>query len=210
MVLFLWAKSKHKLEAAVALVLVVSVLITFMPERWWDRMSTIETYQRDSSAMGRIQTWKMAVNLANHNVLGGGFEMWDEKTFERYSPDHSDAHDGHSIYFKVLGEHGWPGLALFLFIAISGWRTASSIIRQCRDNEKLAHFSDLARMTQVSLAAFAVGGAFLGLSYFDLYWNLVSILVVSKVMVESNVTQRAKEPSGAPLRLEAADEATAR
>jgi probable O-glycosylation ligase (exosortase A-associated) len=195
MVMFLWAKSRHKLASAAALVLVVSVLVTFMPEQWRDRMSTIETYQNDSSAMGRIQVWKMTLNLASHNPLGGGFEMWTEETFDRYSPDHADPHDGHSIYFKVLGEHGWLGLALFLFIALSAWRTASSIIKQAARNEKLKHLSDLARMTQVSLAAFAVGGAFLGLSYFDLYWNLVAILVVAKSLIESSAPRSVSEPA---------------
>jgi len=181
-----------------------------MPEQWRDRMSTIETYQNDSSAMGRIVTWKMAMNLADHNPLGGGFEMWSEQTFERYSPEKTDPHDGHSIYFKVLGEHGWPGLALFLFIGLSAWRTASSVIKRFGKDENLASLSDLARMTQVSLAAFAVGGAFLGLSYFDLYWNLVSILVVAKSLVESKIAGPATEPSGRTMPLKTADQAIAR
>ena len=50
-------------------------------------------------------------------------------------------------------------------------------------------------MTQVSLAAFAVGGAFLGLSYFDLYWNLVAILVVAKLLLESSIAPSASEPA---------------
>ena len=94
MVLFLWAKSRHKLAAGVALVLAVSVLVAFMPEQWRDRMSTIETYKNDSSAMGRILVWKMTVNLANHNPFGGGFELWNERTFERYSPDRADPFQG--------------------------------------------------------------------------------------------------------------------
>jgi probable O-glycosylation ligase (exosortase A-associated) len=201
MVLFLWAKSRHKLASSIALVVVVSMLLTFMPEQWWDRMSTIETYQKDSSAMGRIETWKMALNLADHNPLGGGFELWTEQTFQRYSPDKTDPHDGHSIYFKVLGEHGWFGLALFVFIGIGAWRAASSIIKLGRSNASLASLSDLARMMQVSLAAFAVGGAFLGLSYFDLYWNLVAILVAMKGLVQGNAqTESAAAGRTVPLR----------
>ena len=30
--------------------------------------------------------------------------------FARYAPDPDDVHDAHSIYFEVLGEHGFVGL----------------------------------------------------------------------------------------------------
>lgn len=206
MVVFLWAKSRRKLVSLAVLLLIVPALIVFMPQHWRERMSTIETYQSDSSAMARIQTWKMAVTLANHNPLGGGFELWNEKTFERYSPDKPDVHDGHSIYFKVLGEHGWLGLALFVFIGVGAWRTGSSIISDSRGHEALTSLAVLARMMQVALAAFAVGGAFLGLSYFDLYWNLVAMLVVSRILVQGKVAEASREAQRS-VRL---DEAVAR
>jgi putative inorganic carbon (hco3(-)) transporter len=126
----------------------------------------------------------MALRLANDRPLGGGFEMWTAETFERYSPDNKVPHDAHSIYFKVLGEHGWLGLGLFLAIGLLGWRSGSWIIRHARGHAELRWLSDLARMIQVSLAAFAAGGAFLGLSYFDLYWHLVAMLVIGKMLLQ--------------------------
>jgi putative inorganic carbon (hco3(-)) transporter len=197
MAVFLWLKSHRKLMVGVALVLLIPAVFTFMPEKWHERMSTIENYQTDDSAMSRIQTWRMAFNLANDKPLGGGFELWTEETFGRYSPDKPEPHDGHSIYFKVLGEHGWFGLALFLFIGAAAWRTGSWIVRASRNSEEMRWLSDLARMMQVSLAAFAVGGAFLGLSYFDLYWNLIAVLVACKAMLQKN---NAKSEESASLR----------
>ena len=38
-------------------------------------------------------------------------------------------------------------------------------------------------MTQVSMIGYAVGGAFLGLSYFDLYYHLIAIIVVLGAIV---------------------------
>jgi probable O-glycosylation ligase (exosortase A-associated) len=185
MVFFLWIKSKRKLLTGLAMVLIVPMLVLFMPDAWHDRMSTIETYQQDESAMGRIYTWKMAFNLANDRALGGGFEMWSDQTFQRYSPDNTTPHDAHSIYFKVLGEHGWIGLALFLAIGLMTWFTGTWIIRHARGHPDLRWLSDFARMIQVSLAAFAAGGAFLGLSYFDLYWHLVAMLVIGKMILQA-------------------------
>ena len=44
-----------------------------MPDQWFDRMNTIQSYQEDASAMGRINAWWFAFNLANdHPITGGG------------------------------------------------------------------------------------------------------------------------------------------
>ena len=184
MAFFLWVKSKRKFLAGVAMLVLIPTLFLFMPDAWHDRMRSIETYQEDESAMGRIYTWQMAFNLANDRLLGGGFEMWQAETFERYSPDNKTPHDAHSIYFKVLGEHGWLGLLLFLAVGFLAWRTGSWTIRHAREHPDLRWLSDFARMIQVSLAAFAAGGAFLGLSYFDLYWHLIAMLVIGKMLLQ--------------------------
>jgi putative inorganic carbon (HCO3(-)) transporter len=194
MTLFLWLKAKRKLVTGAILVVMLPLLIAFMPAQWHERMQTIETYEADESAMGRIDTWRMALRLANDKLMGGGFELWTDETFDRYTPQKTNSHDAHSIYFKVLGEHGWIGLILFLGIGLSAWRTGARIVRQTKHHPELEWLSSLARMLQVSLAAYATGGAFLGLSYFDLYWHLVAMLVIGAEMVrqhEPHATGRA-------------------
>jgi probable O-glycosylation ligase (exosortase A-associated) len=191
MVLLLWLKSKHKVTMGAVLLLLVTSLFMFMPERWHERMQSIETYQTDTSAMSRIQTWKTALRVANDKPLGGGFGMWTQETFARYSPEYPVPHDAHSIYFKVLGEHGWVGLALFLAIGIIAWRTGTAIIRETSGQAELRWLSELARMTQVSLVAFATGGTFLSLSYFDLYWHMVALFVLSGALVHGYLAQAA-------------------
>jgi len=189
MAIFLWLKAKGKVKTGAALVIAIPLLISFMPEHWHERMRSIETYQSDESAMGRIQTWEMTVRLANDRPTGGGFELWSAEVFDRYSPDKKSPHDAHSIYFKVLAEHGWLGLILFLAIGITAWRTGSWIITRSKGREGLQWLSDLARMTQVSLAAFASGGAFLSLSYFDLFWHLIAILVIGKMLLQQQLAE---------------------
>jgi putative inorganic carbon (hco3(-)) transporter len=203
--IFLCLKSRHKVITTVALVLGAWLLVTFMPGQWHDRMHTIETYEEDASAMGRIQTWKMTLNLASDKLTGGGFELWTADTFDRYSIEKKVPNDAHSIYFKVLAEHGWPGLILFVIIVVLGWRTGTWIIQRTAGRDDLAWLSDLARMIQVSLAAYAVGGAFLGLSYFDLYWHLIAMLVVGKALLQQhelvNARNAGQRHEAAPARL---------
>lgn len=155
-------------------------LVAFMPTTWDDRMSTIVDYQSDSSAMGRINAWWAMWNLARDKIFGGGFAIYDPATFARYAPNPRDIHAAHSIYFQVLGEHGFIGLALFLLIWFLVWRSAGWLRKNCRNEPELAWTANLGAMCQVSLVGYAVGGAFLSLAYFDLPYNLLVLIVVAR------------------------------
>jgi hypothetical protein len=47
--------------------------------------------------------------------------------------------------------------------------------------------ADLSRMVQVSIAAYATAGAFLGMAYFDYFYNLVLIVVMSRVVLKKEL-----------------------
>jgi hypothetical protein len=98
-----------------------------------------------------------------------------------------------------LGEHGFVGLALFLGLGVSLWRACSWTIRRVRDDPDLEELEHLQRMVQVSLVAYAVSGAFLGLAYFDLFYNLLAIAVIAKIAVADH-RRRVDETDGAAPR----------
>jgi probable O-glycosylation ligase (exosortase A-associated) len=88
-------------------------------------------------------------------------------------------HDVHSIYFEVMGEHGFIGFGLFMMIALFTWRRGSQIIRACKRDPERKWAADLASMLQVSFVGYAAGGAFLGLAYFDLPYHLIIVMVLT-------------------------------
>ncbi len=178
MMVFLFRNSKKKALVASIVVLLVPLMILFMPKKWDERMSTIKTYDQDRSALGRINAWHFSINVANARPSGGGFNIWTPQAFEAWAPDPDDIHVAHSIYFSVLGEHGWIGLILFLAILWLAWRNARWVVLFSREHEGYVWAMQLASMIQVSLIAYMVGGAFLSLSYFDLPWHLIAITVV--------------------------------
>ncbi|MGC2518206.1 MAG: putative O-glycosylation ligase, exosortase A system-associated [Burkholderiales bacterium] len=197
----LWWKSRTKLATAFALALLIPVAIGFMPEKWEERMWSIQEYHQDDSAMGRINAWKMAINLANDRPLvGGGFEIYNEKVFNRYAPNPGDLHAAHSIYFQMLGEHGYVGLMLFLLLWFLVWRDASWIIRHSRSHGELRWAFDLARMIQLSLVGYAVGGAFQNQAYFDLPYDLMIAIVLTRLLVEKEI-KGLEQKQSAPVNL---------
>jgi probable O-glycosylation ligase (exosortase A-associated) len=202
--LFLLWKSKRRVLLGGIMVLLIPLIIAFMPDKYTKRMETIETYEQDTSAMGRVNAWKFAFQLATKRFLGGGFEAFTPENYARYAPRVMEqlmatrqlAQDAHSIYFEVLGEHGFVGLALFMLLGVLMWRTGSWVIRHGKKSEEHRWAVDLASMVQVTLAGYAVGGAFLGLAYFDLYYHLIAILVVMKVLLLKEQAAHSAERKG--------------
>ncbi len=187
---FLALKSRYRFRIGIAIVIVALSGIAFMPERWSERMETIPNYQQDASAMGRINAWRFAINLVNDRpIVGGGFETYSEGLFLRYAPKPQDYHDSHSIYFEILGEHGYPGLLLFLALAILTWRCSTWVLRHARDRPDLQWAVGLAAMIQVSLVGYAVGGIVIGLAYFDLLYHLVALSIANRMLVERRLRE---------------------
>jgi putative inorganic carbon (HCO3(-)) transporter len=178
MLSFLWLKSKNKVGTGVAVIGMVALIALVMPPQWFDRMHTIDDYKEDDSAMGRINAWQFAINVATHNVLGGGFNVFSARQFVIYAPDPLAYHVAHSIFFQVLGDHGFIGLGMFLFLIFAVWRTGTRIIKFTGNTPELKWASDLAKMMQVCVIGYVVSGAFLSLAYFDLFYDFIVILVV--------------------------------
>ncbi len=183
MATFLWFKSDRKFALGMLLLAGGMAILAFMPESWHSRMDTIKTYEEDASAMGRINAWWMAYNLAKDHLLGGGFSIYEESLFALYAPIPEDVHAAHSIYFQVLGEHGFIGLTLYLLVGFFTWRLASQVQQRAGNNPELDWIARFAAMAKVSIIGFAVGGAFLSLAYFDLpYYLPVTLLAMYRWM----------------------------
>jgi probable O-glycosylation ligase (exosortase A-associated) len=177
--LFLWLKSRNKIVTGFYMLVAVAIMASVMPQAWYDRMNTIKTYQQDQSAEGRINAWHVAFNVAKNRITGGGFETFRPPTFRQYAPDPWNVHDVHSIYFEQMGEQGFIGFGLFMLLGLLAWIRAQQIIKRCKNNPDKKWASDLAAMIQVSLIGYAAGGAFLGMSYFDLPYHLMIIVLLA-------------------------------
>jgi hypothetical protein len=75
----------------------------------------------------------------------------------------------------MLGEHGWPGLLLFLGIIAA----AFSALRQCsrisRNNPEHAWVSDLSRALRCCLFINMACGAFIEIGFQPIIWYLIAL-----------------------------------
>jgi probable O-glycosylation ligase (exosortase A-associated) len=176
-------KSKRKVVGLVALVVIVYAGFSILPAKWFERIHTIGDYREEGSAQGRINAWHFAWNLAmDRPLFGGGFDTFAPDLFWKYAPDPLSFHDAHSIYFEILGEQGFLGLGLFLGLLASSMASLRRLRKSCRDVPGLRWIADYSDMIQLSLVAYMVSGAFLGRAYFDLFYNLIAVVIVLKVL----------------------------
>jgi len=180
MTLTLWWRGKRKFGMGLLLVLIAVPLVAFMPDTWSNRMLTIQTYEEDASAMFRISAWWSAWNSAFHYPFGVGFNSARAELFARFSPYPDVVLAAHSIYFQVLGNHGFIGLALFMAVWISTWLSAGWLRTRKNLAPQEQWCADLGAMCQVALVGYAAGGAFLSLAYFDLPYNIMAMVVLTR------------------------------
>lgn len=197
MAAFFLLKSDRKLLAIplIAVGMVSSLIV--MPEKYWERIESIREYKEDASAMGRINTWTTAFRIANDRITGGGYEYYSPRNFARYAPDPEAVHSAHSIYFQALGEHGWIGLFLYLAFWIGVFLECGRTRKRLPPGPENDSLRLLLKMIQVSLVAYAVGGAFVNIGNWDFtYYLAIAVFAISRL---ASAPSQAAQPS-APAR----------
>lgn len=211
---YLFLKSERKGLLAVLTVVLVAVVANVASSEWAARIDTIESANEDASFMGRVVAWKLSFIMATENpFFGGGFKaletlrVWlDLSTrFHDYSwfytgdalPPTSFARAAHSVYFQVLGDHGFGGLFIYLAILATAWLKAGRSARKVKLAGGPAWLSTLSTMIQLSIFAFAFGGAALSFAYFDLIFTLFGLtIVIEKRLVPAELAKLAAGAGG--------------
>jgi len=175
----MWLRSRHKslLTGIVAALLIA--LPTLVPAQWYQRMSTISTYSEDESFEQRLGAWNVSTQLAIHRPLtGGGFNATQiDSVYNEFgnTVGPGTGRAAHSIYFEVLGDHGFAGLALYVVMLIIAFLNIQDTLAQTKERPDLRWLADLTAMTQVALIGFLSAGALLSMAYYDVFIVLVAL-----------------------------------
>ena len=156
--------------------------IPFLPQSFTDRMSTIENHKADQSASTRVAVWMWTLDYVKDHPLGGGFEAYlgnrlrvqtrdVEGSGNTVAVEVAEVEDAgrayHSSYFEMLGEQGWPGLGLWLWIhALGLWqmeRLRRLWARRSAPGDSWQ--APLATALQHAQLIYLLGSAFVGIAY---------------------------------------------
>jgi O-antigen ligase len=97
------------------------------------------------------------------------------------------ARSAHSIYFSILGDHGFIGLVLFLGLIASSLYSLFQLRHTVGRKPGGEWVIAPALMVEASLLVYAVNGAFLTSAYFDLFYHLTSIVVLLRYLGQRSV-----------------------
>jgi len=213
MVCLMWWNAKKKILGVVLIAGALAGSTYFVSDTWSQRMSTISSYQSDTSALGRLAVWMWTIDYVASHPLGGGFEVYlinsgtlpvtaDETDFQGPEDQKEitfQAKAFHSIYFEVLGEHGYIGAALFGAIILAFFGYTRRIRKLAEKNPELEWASDLAKALRMSLIIYLCGGAFVGIAFQPYFYHIFACtMAISEYMVRVTTSQRSRSLLGAP------------
>ena len=169
------------------------IAVPLLPKEFTDRMGTIQNHQSDQSAGTRIAVWKWTIEFAKTHPFGGGFEAYrqnelvydtvkadsagDNNTALEYQPIVEKGRAYHSSYFEMLGEQGYPGLAIWLALHVLGVWQMEVLRRRFRKDtsEEFRWVAPLAEALQQAQVIYFVGCTFVGIAFQPFVYMLVGL-----------------------------------
>jgi probable O-glycosylation ligase (exosortase A-associated) len=186
---YMFIRSRRKLLFGSLIAVAAIVVIVLAAKSWEARISTIDQYNKEGSALTRLLMWQWTLGFAASHPFGGGFDAYGTSVI-MMPPD--DLHPGgyvqtgrayHSIYFEVLGDLGYPGLILFLTIIGSSLFNLIRLSRKCRKLPDLVWVADMSDAVQSGMLVFLTSGAFVGLAFQPPFWYFVAMGVCLRAHV---------------------------
>lgn len=184
--LFMQSKKKIWFIGAAFAGLIVLMNMDLAHTPWGSRMSTIETYNQDSSALGRLAVWKWTLEFVAENPLGGGFDAYALNGISAVTPEGEIQYypEGmlkgkafHSIYFEVLGEQGIVGFVMYMAIILITLFNLRKLKRKWKEHDGMKWISALASALSIAILVFMAGGAFVGIAYQPFIFYMFSLTV---------------------------------
>lgn len=198
----LFLKTNKKFLVLVAVVPIILFGKDLLPDKLVNRAETIETYQEDNSAMQRIRAWNVAWHIAlDRPLTGAGFEFeyspneqrWFSYMDPKYLQYGPKTHSAHSIYFQVLGQHGFIGLGLFLALLITGVFRLWKLSMQAKSVAGAEWIGHAATGLYIGTLGYMISGAFLNLAYFDLMYIYIALGAILMREFRAHQTAAASE-----------------
>lgn len=166
------------------------------PSTYIERIQSIENYETDGSAMGRLAAWQTAVNMAQDNpVLGVGLTLF-MRNYRRYASgaDHEGVRVAHNSYLQLWAECGSLALGTYLLMMlltlVSLWR----IRRRAKQRYFTSWILDYATMFEATLVGFIIGSIFLNRAHFDLFYHWVALTVAFEAIAEAEMANTSAYP----------------
>ncbi|MFC3713289.1 putative O-glycosylation ligase, exosortase A system-associated [Sphingoaurantiacus capsulatus] len=183
-------RAKRKVVYAAVVGVFVIAAIPLLPQSFTERMGTIKTHSSDNSASTRVAVWMWTMDFVKSHPFGGGFYAYKLNEIEvvlhetvgegnnarevtRTVKDKARAF--HSSYFEVLGEHGYPGITIFMLMLLMTLLRLRSIYVTTRQKAEDNWSAELAIALSHCIMIYMVGSLFLGAAFQSTLYYLIGM-----------------------------------
>lgn len=184
---------KHRFLYIAGAGLLAAAAIPFLPQSYTQRMETIQGYKADESASTRVAVWAWTWEFAKERPFGGGFQSYLQNhvrverqgtAFDPANPLSTEtstyednARAFHSSYFEMLGEQGYPGLALWLLLHIAGLAQMERIRRRYGRTRRAEEqwIAPFATALQQGHIIYLVGSLFVGIAFQPFIYMMIAL-----------------------------------
>jgi probable O-glycosylation ligase (exosortase A-associated) len=189
-ILVLVWRSRNRVGGIAMFLLIAVAGYLAAPQSYKDRIATIGSYEKDSSALGRLAAWNVARNMiTTHPMFGVGFDRFlrNYRAYDRSTPPGGAAGEGiihvaHNSYLQIWAECGTPAFLLYLSLMALTYLDLWRIRRLAREHYHASWILSYTTMFEASFTAFVVGSFFLNRAQFDLFYHFVAIVTVFGVI----------------------------
>jgi len=165
----LWYSKRKYLMLPLVIGAIALATVT-LPEGWFERMETIAHHEQDQSAQSRLNAWRVGwLNAKTFPLTGVGLDGYHYSLVTM---------DWHNSYVEVLAEHGFVGFGLWALLLFGTMASLVHLAWRARRAPALAWVRSYSQMLVASLVAYAAGSVFLGISYWDILYQLIALSVV--------------------------------
>jgi probable O-glycosylation ligase (exosortase A-associated) len=189
-------KAKRKLltyPAILIFVLVAAGSITqLVSKQMVQRYDTLENYDEDTSAQSRFWNWEFCKRVGMARPLGGGFNLYSFEAYAQYYPEFLQAWPGkiwscHNTFLSVFAEHGPPGLLLWVSLLVSSLMSLRQVRYYVGRRKEMSWVVSYVDMLQVSLIGFLAAGMFVDFPYYEVFYQLIAVVVILKQVVQRSL-----------------------
>jgi len=188
-------REKNRVFGSLLIIGGIASFVMFTGEAYRARISSINTYEEDSSATGRFESWEAGQGMVMNNpIFGVGLKRY-VAAFPKYS--HSHPRVAHNSWVQLAAECGFIAVGAYAMLVLLTIRSLRRVEKRVRsftgENRRLSE--QLVRMFEASLTGYLVCGFFLSMEDFEFFYVLVGMVLILDRITKERARENAFEPA---------------
>ncbi len=189
---FLAWREKNKWVRTAMIVGGVGGFLSVAGANYTSRIGTIENFEEDKSAAGRLDSWETGMRMANANpVFGVGLRQY-VFGYRYYVEDPSErAREAHNSWVQLVAECGYPAVIAY------GLLVLATIVSTFRVQRRLPQLPEAARKRaealnlayQASLLGYLICGFFLSMEDQEFFYLIVAMAQILDRLTAAEVRE---------------------